>query len=77
MDIVYSKKFQAAMIRLVVAVAKHFIPQLDETSTLELLAPILAYILGQGLADSLPGKEKIKMEGVIREIEREAIEESE
>jgi hypothetical protein len=60
MDLLKSKKFQAALIGLAVVVVKHFLPDLDETSVQQILAVLLAYIIGQGIADH--GKEKAKIE---------------
>lgn len=60
MAILKSKKFQAAVVGLVVAIAGKIGLGLDETSLLTILSPILAYIAGQGLADI--GKEKAKIE---------------
>lgn len=71
MDLLYSKKFQAALLGVAIMIAKHFTPQLDEISALELTLPILVYIAGQGLADALPGKEKVKMEAIIKSLEHD------
>lgn len=60
MDLLQSKKFRAALIGLLVVVVKHFLPDLDETSVQQILAVLLAYIIGQGIADH--GKEKAKIE---------------
>lgn len=60
MDILKSKKFQAALIGLIVIVAKEFVPALDEVSITEMLMTLVAYIIGQGIADH--GKEKAKIE---------------
>lgn len=59
-DLLTSKKFQAALIGLIVVIAQHFIPVLNDIDLVALLAPIVAYILGQGLADL--GKERALME---------------
>lgn len=60
MDILRSKKFQAAVVGLVVAFAGKAVLELDDASLLTMLSPILAYIAGQGLADI--GKEKAVIE---------------
>lgn len=51
MDLIKSKKFQAAIIGVVVVILQHYIPGLQEIDIAAVLAPILAYIIGQGLAD--------------------------
>lgn len=60
MEILKSKKFQAAVVGVIVAFAGKAGLNLDDTSLLTVLSPILAYIAGQGLADI--GKEKAKIE---------------
>ncbi len=61
MDILKSKKFQAALVSLVVVIAtKAGYPDLDEAALLTIISPLLTYIAGQGLADI--GKEKAKVE---------------
>ncbi len=60
MAILKSKKFQAAVVGLVVAIAGNVGLDLDEVALMTILSPILAYIAGQGLADI--GKEKAKIE---------------
>lgn len=60
MDLLKSKKFKAAIVGLVVALAGKVGLDLDEAALLTILSPILAYIAGQGLADI--GKEKAKIE---------------
>lgn len=72
MDLLHSKKFQAAILGVAVVVIKHFVPQLDEVATMELLAPILSFIIFQGLADALPGKEKVKMEAIVKALDEES-----
>jgi uncharacterized protein involved in cysteine biosynthesis len=56
MDIFKSKKFQAALVGLVVVIAEHFVPGLADLPVQDVLMLIAAYILGQGLADF--GKER-------------------
>lgn len=58
-DLLQSKKFQAALIGLIVVIAQHFVPGLQEVDLYALLAPFVAYIIGQGLADF--GKEQALM----------------
>lgn len=60
MNILKSKKSQAAAVGLVVALAGKIGLDLDETSLLTILSPILAYIAGQSAADI--GKEKAIIE---------------
>jgi len=55
-----SKKFIAALVGLGVVVVAHFGLTLDQESIMVALSPILAYIVGQGIADT--GKEKAKVE---------------
>lgn len=54
--ILQSKKFQAALVAFLVALLHELVPALQETDLTLILAPFIAYILGQGLADF--GKEK-------------------
>ncbi len=62
-EMLSSKKFQAMLIGLIISIIKPYIPGLDEASTLEVLAPILAYIAGQSIADAVPGgKESLKQQ---------------
>ncbi|MHA1942362.1 MAG: hypothetical protein ACW97P_11685 [Candidatus Hodarchaeales archaeon] len=58
MDLLKSKKFQAALAGVIVVVVISFIPEIDETALTEIVALIIAYIVGQGLADF--GKEANK-----------------
>ena len=60
MDLIRSKKFQAALVALLVTIAVHYIPGLAEVPLEAVLTPFVAYILGQGLADL--GKERAKVE---------------
>ena len=46
-----SKKFQMAVAGIAVVIITNFIPEIDETALTEIVALIIAYILGQGLAD--------------------------
>ena len=55
-----SKKFIASLIGVGVVIGAHFGLALDQESIMVALSPILAYILGQGIADT--GKEKAKVE---------------
>lgn len=50
-ELLRSKKFQAALIGILVVILQHFIPALQDIDIAAVLAPILAYIIGQGLAD--------------------------
>ncbi len=60
MDILKSKKFQAALVSLVVMIAGKAGFDLDEAALLTIVSPFLAYIAGQAVADI--GKEKAKAE---------------
>lgn len=51
MELIRSKKFQAAIIGVIVVILQHYIPALQDIDIAAVLAPILAYIIGQGLAD--------------------------
>jgi uncharacterized protein involved in cysteine biosynthesis len=46
-----SKKFWASVIGVIVVVITNFIPEIDETALTEIVTLIVAYIVGQGLAD--------------------------
>lgn len=59
-DLLKSKKFQAALLGLLLVIAHHFIPSLQAIDLYALLAPVVAYILGQGIADW--GKERALIE---------------
>lgn len=60
MSLLNSKKFQAAVIAVVVMVANEFSLQLDPEAILAVVSPLIAFIIGQGVADI--GKEKAKIE---------------
>ena len=61
MDILKSKKFQAALVSLVVMIAaKVGYPDLSQEMILTIVSPFLTYIAGQAAADV--GKEKAKVE---------------
>ncbi len=64
MDILKSKKFQASLVGLLVAIVGKWGWNLDETALLTILSPILTYIAGQAVADV--GKEKAKAEAATR-----------
>lgn len=59
-ELLKSKKFQAAVVGLVVAILSHFGLDVDNATVMTILSPILAFILGQGIADA--GKEAMKIE---------------
>lgn len=61
-DLLKSKKFQAALVGLIVAIAGHYGLDLNSDMLWVILSPILTYIGAQGLADALPGKEKALVE---------------
>lgn len=54
------------MVGLIVAIGGRLGFDLDGEMILTILSPILAYIASQGLADALPGKEKVMMEAAAR-----------
>ena len=58
MDLLKSKKFQASLVGLIVAMVGRIGLNLDEQALLTVLSPILTYIVGQAMADI--GKEKAK-----------------
>ena len=50
-DIFKSKKFQAAIVGIIVVILTNIVPGLPEESTTQVVGLIIAYIIGQGLAD--------------------------
>ena len=54
-----SKKFIAAAIGVLVALVAKLGIELDTRDVLAIISPILAYVLGQGIADH--GKERVKI----------------
>ncbi len=58
MELLKSKKFQAAVISLVVMILAEVGLELDPAALVVVVSPLIAYILGQGVADI--GKEKVK-----------------
>ena len=59
-DMLRSKKFLAAVAGVLVGLAGKVGLELETESLVAVLTPIVAYILGQGLADA--GKEAIQIE---------------
>jgi hypothetical protein len=51
MDLIKSKKFQAALGGVIVVIVTSFIPEIDEAELTKIVALIIAYVVGQGLAD--------------------------
>lgn len=51
MDLFKSKKFQMAIVGIIVVIVGHMIPEIDEAALTEITAVIVAYLVGQGLAD--------------------------
>lgn len=51
MDIIKSKKFQMAIAGVIVVIVTSFIPEIDEEALTQIVSLIIAYIVGQGLAD--------------------------
>lgn len=60
MELLKSKKFQTAVISVIVMVAAKAGLDLDTENLLAIASPLIAYILGQGVADF--GKERAKIE---------------
>ena len=60
LEILRSKKFQAALIGLIVALVGEIGLNLDTEALITVLSPVLTYILGQAVADA--GKERAKVE---------------
>lgn len=59
-ELLSSKKFVAMIVGLVMSIATKYVPGLDEETTYQIVGLVIAYILGQGVADA--GKEKAKIE---------------
>ncbi len=51
MDLLRQKKFRAALIGLIVALVAKLGIELDTQDVFAIVSPILAYIVGQGVAD--------------------------
>ncbi len=51
-EMLSSKKFLAAIAAIILQIAARYGLQLDQEQVTLLITPILAYILGQGIADS-------------------------
>lgn len=58
MDLIKSKKFQMAIAGMIVVIVTSYIPEIDEDALTKIVGLIVAYIVGQGLADF--GKEAKK-----------------
>ena len=58
MDILNSKKFRASVSGIIVVIVSAFIPEIDEAALTKIVALIVSYVIGQGLADF--GKESKK-----------------
>lgn len=58
MDLLKSKKFQAAIAGIIVVIIMQFIPEIDESELTKIVALIIAYILGQGAADFMKEAKK-------------------
>ncbi len=61
-ELLTSKKFIASIIGMIVTVAGKYGLELDETALATIISPILAYIVGQGIADH--GKNKTEVESL-------------
>lgn len=69
-EILLSKKFQAALLAiLLVILGEGFGVHLEQDTLMALMAPVVAYILGQGIADH--GKEAEKVNLINRIFEQE------
>lgn len=62
LELLRSKKFQAALIALVVSAILYFVPAMPEASITEVLAILVAFIFGQGMADF--GKAGVKKQAI-------------
>jgi uncharacterized protein involved in cysteine biosynthesis len=51
MKLLKSKKFQMAIVGIIVVIVTNFIPEIDEADLTKIIGLIIAYILGQGMAD--------------------------
>lgn len=60
MELLKSKKFQSAVIAVLVMIAGDLGLDLDPAALMAIVSPLIAYILGQGVADI--GKERAKVE---------------
>ena len=65
MNLINSKKFQAAIIGVVVMVAAEVGLDIDPAALATIVSPFIAFIVGQGVADI--GKEKAKVESENKE----------
>ena len=60
LDLVTSKKAIATVAGLIISAAAKYGFGLDETTVIEILAAVAAYVVGQGVADA--GKEAVKLQ---------------
>lgn len=51
MDLLKSKKFQMAIAGVIVVIVTSFVPEVDKDALTQIVGLIIAYIVGQGLAD--------------------------
>ena len=61
-DLLSSKKFLSAVAGVIVIIGGKFGLELNSEELILAVSPLLAYILGQGIADN--GKEKAKVESI-------------
>lgn len=61
-ELLTSKKFIASIMGVIVTIAGKYGLELDETALATIISPILAYIVGQGIADH--GKNKTEVENL-------------
>ena len=66
MELIQSKKFQTAIIAVIVMLVGEFGFDLDANILLAIVSPFVAYIVGQGIADH--GKEKVLTKSAIAQM---------
>lgn len=73
-DLFNSKKFLVSLLTVILAIGSKFVPELADLDPVELvtlLSPLIAYIIGQGIADS--GKEAAKLAPKVQILEVEEL----
>jgi hypothetical protein len=73
-DLFSSKKFLVSLLTLILGIGSKFVPELKDLDPVELvtlLSPLIAYIIGQGIADS--GKEAAKLAPKVQILEAEEL----
>lgn len=51
LDLLKSKKFQASIAGIIAVIITAFIPEIGEAEVTKIVALIISYVIGQGLAD--------------------------